>query len=388
MNEHRFVYPSFKRLISHATVPHEGSMRIKTRAGFTLIELLVVIAIIAVLISLLLPAVQAAREAARRAQCTNNLKQIGIALHNYHTALNSFPLSNTVAYYQARPSLPIRRSGGPGVPRHFSWGTSRGSPSTTPSTSVGPAGTGPGTTSIRRSSNRTSTSSCAPPTASPASQHNQSTNGNGNSNYVGCYGTTIEEWCGDARLLGLEHGRLRAPAVLWGPACHRRDVEHDGVLGDPGLGHPALHEIPRWHRCRRPRPGYQRDQTNGVEAFKIGYNAVLQELQQCSTWFQAQQNPPWSDDKGFRWGTGSPGVTLYNSIVASELEAVSLVGLPFRVRGLRSGIRQYENVSSNHPGGCNVMFADGSVRFVKDSIDMLTWWKLGTEGRRRGRLVR
>jgi prepilin-type N-terminal cleavage/methylation domain-containing protein/prepilin-type processing-associated H-X9-DG protein len=61
------------------------------RRGFTLIELLVVIAIIAVLIALLLPAVQAAREAARRAQCVNNLKQIGIAMHNYHSALSSLP---------------------------------------------------------------------------------------------------------------------------------------------------------------------------------------------------------------------------------------------------------------------------------------------------------
>src|SRR6188508_2861000 len=69
---------------SRATIPVE-------RRGFTMIELLVVIAIIAILIVLLLPAVQQAREAARRTQCKNHLKQLGLAIHNYHDVFNMFP---------------------------------------------------------------------------------------------------------------------------------------------------------------------------------------------------------------------------------------------------------------------------------------------------------
>jgi prepilin-type N-terminal cleavage/methylation domain-containing protein len=96
-------------------------MKDGNRHGFTLIELLVVIAIIAVLIALLLPAVQAAREAARRAQCVNNLKQLGLAIHNYVSQVNAFPpLFESFNYYQYNPiATPNTNQGGPWA---LSWG--------------------------------------------------------------------------------------------------------------------------------------------------------------------------------------------------------------------------------------------------------------------------
>ncbi len=353
-------------------------MRTKTRGGFTLIELLVVIAIIAVLISLLLPAVQSAREAARRAQCTNNLKQIGLAMHNYHTGLNTFPLSNTVAYYQM-PAIPANQTEwGTWSAQALLLGYIEGQPLYNAINFNWTNWYGTGAAINATVFNTDLAVFMCPSDSIVGLSHSISNNGNGNCNYVGCYGTTIDEWCGDPQCTGSSTG-IFAHLMSYGVQSIT-----DGSSNTMAFSETLVSDQKHFTKFRdgiaagASNPGAPNTTTNGADAFTAGLPAVTLDLQQCASWFQTQQNPPWSDDKGFRWGTGSPGVTLYNSIVPPNSALYPFAGCRFGCGGCGFEFGSYENVSSLHPGGCNVMMADGSVRFVKNSIDMMTWWKLGT----------
>jgi prepilin-type N-terminal cleavage/methylation domain-containing protein/prepilin-type processing-associated H-X9-DG protein len=353
-------------------------MSLRSRRGFTLIELLVVIAIIAVLIALLLPAVQAAREAARRAQCVNNLKQIGLGLHNYHQATNTFPMGGSMnprnppaSYAQPNPfedwcvwsaqslMLPYLEQGPLYNAANFSWATE---------------GADAGYTNCNSTVYNTTLSMFQCPSDPFVGRYS-------NNSYYACYGTST--WMPELFVAWNPGGGSTGLFAIWTSYGIRDAVDgtsntiaySEGMTGNGQNGNGSFYI----GNGLMPYP-------NGTAAVKVydAYSiqpAVLAELQKCSTAFNpsAGQGANISGRRGYRWAEGIPGFTMFNTIQTPN-------DTTYNVNVCRSDCNNGCNLdqsfsiraSSFHSGGVNAVMADGSVRFFKNSISRLTWWALGT----------
>jgi prepilin-type N-terminal cleavage/methylation domain-containing protein/prepilin-type processing-associated H-X9-DG protein len=337
-------------------------MRPKNDRGFTLIELLVVIAIIAVLISLLLPAVQSAREAARRAQCINNLKQIGLGLHNYHSTHNAFPLAETAAWgygyisdwgtWSAHALLLGYMEGQPLYNAcNFNlvvWWAEGFKINLTVTNSI------------------IATFICPSDGESPDLPNNRQWNGN-TTNYFDCWGTTTDPWSPDSTGLFSHARAVGVQAVT--------DGTSNTIAFSEGLIPTDTKFLP--YRGGIAAKIYNHN-SGGVFDARTNMKQVMSDLAFCTQYFQAKQFPVGPNDKGFRWAIGGLGMTGFNTIVTPNSKQNPWGGCRLDQVGGGFAWGPYSVATSLHPGGVNAAFGDGSVKFVKDTISMQTWWSLGT----------
>ena len=314
-------------------MPTPHSFRRHRGRGFTLIELLVVIAIIAVLIALLLPAVQQAREAARRVQCKNNLKQIGLAIHNYESSLRLFPpgrLGFPMVFSAQAQLLPYMDGSSLYNLLDFNKAPNFGTPSA-PMTQNEIAA-------------RTTISGYLCP-----SDFGQ-INGNdfGPTNYVACAGSGT----GTANSINTGNGvmysrsKIRPRDVLDGMSntvCFSEQML--GIGGNPSS------------------TGASPQDASGEMLELVG--ATPTTAAAC-----VPGGGTWSGMRGAKWLNGHYGDTLYNHFYGPNSRQFDC--------GNKSHNFGLTAARSRHTGGVHVLLCDGSARFISENIDLTIWRGLGT----------
>jgi prepilin-type N-terminal cleavage/methylation domain-containing protein/prepilin-type processing-associated H-X9-DG protein len=343
------------------------------RPGFTLIELLVVIAIIAVLIALLLPAVQSAREAARRAQCTNNLKQIGLAMQNYHAAVGTFPMSCTVAF-------PYTSSIATGY--ESPWGTWSCLSLMLPYLEQQPLynaanfnwtneyGTG---WNINYTVTFSKVASFMCPSDGLVGQSFLN-------NYEGSQGTSGSVGSGPS--MGIFGGLQSYSVANVTDGTSNTVAFSEELVPSTNMSDNSSNSWSGTPSRMRGRDALDAGSGYGAAYYlldtRTNVTALMQDLQTCSTWFTTGQNLPPYPQGRLWWVIGDLGDTLFQTIVPPNSTNYPWADCRMDCSPCGATYSGYHNATSNHPGGCNVGFADGSVRFVKSSINMQTWWGLGT----------
>jgi prepilin-type N-terminal cleavage/methylation domain-containing protein/prepilin-type processing-associated H-X9-DG protein len=342
------------------------------RLGFTLIELLVVIAIIAVLIALLLPAVQAAREAGRRSQCVNNLKQIGLALHNYHAQVGSFPMGagpgqRQLNSFLAKQGWSIHAAILPYLGENplynsinFNWGIA--------ASNAYPA------YNVNSTSFGTQVKGFLCPSDPFAFQVNASSFNTANNCYYGSIGTTTDILMGNSTSVA-SLASVPTSGLFAYQQAKSLSAVIDGTSGtvafaESTVGNPAgtqRQKLIGMINLTLPAAALQLNAASNPAGIQSGIKA-------CDAAWNAGSGTL-AQSRGSAWASGAMVMTLFNTVATPNAESDDWASCG----GNDSvGMSNFSNSDSYHPGGVNVLLGDGHVQFIKNSISLLTWWSLGT----------